>query len=204
MSNDNQDLVQGLCPYCHQELQVPNTVLGINCPACDNRVIIRYGEFHTIESAKKHTQSGKTESGTSLEDEQDSRESFLHEIDNLILKNKKMEALKLYQKSTGAHIQDARKYIDSQTNRLNKPSNEFKRVCSQCSKVWHSLIKREKELTTEATLTAIGGAGNCCNPAASLQANRNRHAISDTLSQLRKCPECGSAKYTETIVFHNE
>jgi hypothetical protein len=148
----------------------------------------------------------KTDADSSITNEPNTistEESFLHEIDMLIVKNKKMEAMKLYQKSKKLSLLDATKYIKSRAARLESNSTEIKRICTQCSKAWHSLIKREKALTTDATLTAVSGAGNCCNPAARLQANRNSQAINDNLTQLRRCPSCGSAKYTETIIFHD-
>lgn len=82
---------------------------------------------------------------------------------------------------------------------------EYKRVCNGCNKVWHSLVEREAKLDTTKR--------NCCNDQdkanegsifTNAQARRNLQSRDDSLSELRKCPVCGSNNYTETISYYEK
>jgi DNA-directed RNA polymerase subunit RPC12/RpoP len=43
---------EGYCPHCNYELTVSQAVPGVNCPACDQRIILRNEAFLTVEQAK--------------------------------------------------------------------------------------------------------------------------------------------------------
>lgn len=82
---------------------------------------------------------------------------------------------------------------------------EYKRICNECNKVWHSLVEREAKLDTNKS--------NCCNDSdkanecsfiTGTQARRNLQARDDSFSELRKCPVCGSNNYTETISYYKK
>ena len=83
---------------------------------------------------------------------------------------------------------------------------EYKRVCNECNKVWHSLVEREAKLDTITNR-------NCCNDTdragecsvfTAFQARRNIQARDDSLAKLRICPACGSNNYTETIIYYEK
>jgi DNA-directed RNA polymerase subunit RPC12/RpoP len=46
------NLIENVCPHCAYRVVVAEDVPGLNCPACDQRVIIRNGKMFTIEQAK--------------------------------------------------------------------------------------------------------------------------------------------------------
>lgn len=80
---------------------------------------------------------------------------------------------------------------------------EYKRVCNECGKVWHSLADREKQLSTNM-LCDLCGSFNTCGSPHQAQYNRNIDANVDTISKLKKCPQCGSGNYTETIIYYEK
>jgi hypothetical protein len=75
---------------------------------------------------------------------------------------------------------------------------EIRRKCSNCGKVWHSLASREAQINLAQLEASCSTLGNCCG--ANSQNMRNMSANRDSLAQLRTCPECKSANYTEEIV----
>ena len=75
---------------------------------------------------------------------------------------------------------------------------EYRRTCSHCGKVWHSLVAREAEIELVKKQAAFASIGNCCGD--NSQNMRNMDAGSDSLTKLRQCPECGSANYAEETV----
>ena len=93
---------------------------------------------------------------------------------------------------------------------------EYRRTCQVCGKVWHSLMSREKQLTTRMTrdkLTKVGGAmesvGSCMScgkvgsgTATTTQAVRNLDANQNEMLRLKSCPECSSANYREEVIEH--
>lgn len=88
---------------------------------------------------------------------------------------------------------------------------EYRRTCQVCGKVWHSLVSREKHVTSRQTnnsLLACGGAlqsvGSCGLFGSGLQAqaSRNADANQSELQRLRSCPECSSANYKEEVIDH--
>ena len=89
---------------------------------------------------------------------------------------------------------------------------EYKRTCNECGKIWHSLISRESKIQGDLksnkcdSLTAACGmcGGNWSALGASEQAKRNEHALSDEMTRLRKCPECGSSNYTEEVIIYEK
>ena len=82
---------------------------------------------------------------------------------------------------------------------------EYKRVCNECGKVWHSLVEREKIIQDKMTSNFCLMCGTCnSNDSAFAQHNRNLDANANTLTDLRKCPECGSGNYTETTIYYEK
>jgi len=85
---------------------------------------------------------------------------------------------------------------------------EYKRKCKECGKVWHSLVGREKEIKSSVnsnTCLSAGEAMSCCgNMGTAAQAGRNADAQKDVLDKLKKCPECGSSNYEETIISYEK
>lgn len=83
---------------------------------------------------------------------------------------------------------------------------EYKRKCSECGKVWHSLASREKELERDKGTAALNQVSNACTcrSGAALQAQRNVGAFRDDLDKLRKCPECGSMNYKEEVLIYEK
>lgn len=81
---------------------------------------------------------------------------------------------------------------------------EFKRTCNECGKVWHTLAEREKEVEKQMKSNNFQILANCCNPGAQLQAKRNAEAGESDLNNLRKCPNCGSSDYSETVHIYEK
>lgn len=80
---------------------------------------------------------------------------------------------------------------------------EYKRTCNECRKVWHSLVDREKQLTTNLGVDFCGVCGTCGSPHQA-QYSRNFDANNSSLAQLKKCPQCGSGNYTETAIYYEK
>lgn len=81
---------------------------------------------------------------------------------------------------------------------------EYKRKCKECGKVWHSLENREKEIGKNINTNAWNVCGNMCNAGAQLQAKRNIEASETELDRLKKCPNCQSHNYTETVLVYDK
>lgn len=80
---------------------------------------------------------------------------------------------------------------------------EYKRVCNECGKVWHSLVGREQQIAISMFGDACGLCNTCGSPHQA-QYNRNIDANVDTISNLKKCPQCGSGNYSETIIYYEK
>lgn len=82
---------------------------------------------------------------------------------------------------------------------------EYKRVCNECNKVWHSLVEREAKLDiTKQNCCNDQDKANECSFITNAQARRNLQSRDDSLSELRKCPVCGSNNYIETISYYEK
>lgn len=82
---------------------------------------------------------------------------------------------------------------------------EYKRVCNECNKVWHSLVEREAKLdTTKSNCCNDSDKADTCSFITMTQARRNLQARDDSFSELRKCPVCGSNNYIETISYYEK
>ena len=89
---------------------------------------------------------------------------------------------------------------------------EYKRKCNECGKKWHVLASREEKLQKDIKsnncdqMTAACGmcGGNYSALGASTQAKRNEHALTDEVTRLKKCPECGSGNYSEEVVIYEK
>lgn len=89
---------------------------------------------------------------------------------------------------------------------------EYKRKCKECGKIWHVLASREDKLNNMkkandcSQLTAACGmcGGNWTALNASTQASRNEHALTDELTRLKHCPNCGSGNYEEKEVIYEK
>ncbi len=82
---------------------------------------------------------------------------------------------------------------------------EFKRKCSVCGKVWHSLNEREAELQGEIKKSKgalkIAGwgmlVGDWSSVGSAEQSKRNVLELEKELDRLKSCPKCNSHNYTE-------
>lgn len=84
-----------------------------------------------------------------------------------------------------------------------KTVQEYKRTCTACGKVWHSLVAREKELTTAVGCSGCQECGSACGDRPALaQFEHNTASRQDVLIKLRTCPNCGSRIYREEIISH--
>jgi len=81
---------------------------------------------------------------------------------------------------------------------------EYKRVCNECNKVWHSLVERETKLSPHACCCSQDSRESPFLAGVTDQTRRNMQAKKDTLEELRKCPICGSNNYTETIIYYEK
>jgi hypothetical protein len=79
-------------------------------------------------------------------------------------------------------------------------SQEYKRTCRQCGKVWHSLLVREQQLQTNIKSNQCDEKINCCDYNPRLQAERNRQATESEIDRLRKCPNCSSKDFSQEII----
>jgi len=80
---------------------------------------------------------------------------------------------------------------------------EYKRKCQECGKIWHSNLKNEKHLNTTAGLNALAGLSNIFfgnSASTTAQYTRNVNAQSSEITNLKKCPSCGSTNYSEGII----
>jgi len=92
-------------------------------------------------------------------------------------------------------------------------TQEYKRICNSCGKVWHSLKSREDSLRSTTSFyncsqAIIGGmqmgsgatsSGSTGLGTQGTQAGRNAQAADSELASLKKCPHCGSSNYKEEI-----
>jgi len=81
---------------------------------------------------------------------------------------------------------------------------EYKRKCNECGKVWHSLVSDEEKLEALMKWTVRGMFFELGNRGGFAQDQRNVQAIKSDLDKLRKCPNCGSANYTENIITYEK
>ena len=107
-------------------------------------------------------------------------------------KEEKLEKMKIKEE------EDRKRKYEEEANQVQ----EYKRKCNQCGKVWHSSVKREKQLARGSFLDALVGVGTAVtgNLGASTQSSRNTDAQVDSLDKMRKCPNCGSTDYKEEII----
>ena len=93
-----------------------------------------------------------------------------------------------------------------------KQVKEYKRKCNECRKVWHSLATREemiqKDIKSNNCSEAIAACGMCGGHwsafGASAQIRRNKHALTEELERLKKCPKCGSGNYNEKVFIYDK
>ncbi|MCX6818209.1 MAG: hypothetical protein NTU57_05125 [Candidatus Aenigmarchaeota archaeon] len=87
-----------------------------------------------------------------------------------------------------------------------KHVQEYKRKCNQCGKVWHSLVSREKQIEKQNKCDACVQGSSACGGdlQTATQSQRNREAKEMTLQDLKKCPQCGSANYSEEIITYEK
>lgn len=88
---------------------------------------------------------------------------------------------------------------------------EYKRTCTKCGKIWHSLASRESALKMNQVSGVLGSLSGCmqscgtcgmCGGATQAQHNRNVDANTSELNRLRSCPECGSTAYVEEEIVY--
>lgn len=98
------------------------------------------------------------------------------------------------------------------TNKEEKIIKEYQRKCKECGKVWHVLASREEKLQKDLKsnrcdqMTSACGmcGGNWMALQSSTQAKRNEHALTDEVTRLKKCPNCGSGNYEEKEVTYEK
>lgn len=54
-ANAQRGALKGNCPYCDQEITCLPATPGLDCPACNQRVIVRNNSFLTLEDTKDET-----------------------------------------------------------------------------------------------------------------------------------------------------
>lgn len=84
---------------------------------------------------------------------------------------------------------------------------EYKRVCQQCGKIWHSLVARENQIVKNIKFNSCSmGLQACtCSPignAGAAQSNRSIEANQSELVKLRSCPVCNSTFFTQEIISY--
>ena len=100
-----------------------------------------------------------------------------------------------------------------------KHVKEFRRTCTACGKVWHSLASRERELACGQCQGICGQCNSSCAMCGNLgkkgqatywsaagagaQEKRNTDAVETELKRLKTCPACGSSKYREELLLHD-
>lgn len=112
--------MKALCPYCNYELTCEKETLGLNCPACDCRVINRNGSLLTIEQAKAHGCQEASKVISQISNDQPSE--------------------------VRAKVSE----ITREAFNPNLHVAEYKRICNSCGKIWHSLASREQELSKKS------------------------------------------------------
>lgn len=81
---------------------------------------------------------------------------------------------------------------------------EYKRVCNECGKVWHSLVERENQISEKMKIGVCLMCGNTCSGSEFGQHSRNVDANENSLTLLKKCPQCRSSNYTETVIYYEK
>jgi len=81
---------------------------------------------------------------------------------------------------------------------------EYKRKCNECGNVWHSLVSREAEISRSISKHKFAACAACGDMGAMSQAERNEDAQTDVLTKLKKCPNCSSQNYEETIISYEK
>lgn len=81
---------------------------------------------------------------------------------------------------------------------------EYKRTCNECGRVWHSLVEREGQISKKMKSNACLMCGNTCSGSEFGQHSRNFDANENSLTLLKKCPQCGSGNYTETVIYYEK
>jgi hypothetical protein len=105
-----------------------------------------------------------------------------------------------------------REFVKKDKEQTSKYTKEYKRKCNQCGKVWHSSVSREEEtkesLKTNRFLEIASGfgmlGGNWSALGSATQTQRNKSALQKELTNLKKCPKCGSQNYNEEIIIYKK
>jgi len=102
--------------------------------------------------------------------------------------------------------EDKKREIERRKEEKSGKVMEYKRKCNQCDKVWYSLVDKEKQLGSNRIFNSLVGIGTAITGdlGASTQSSRNLDANSEYLDKLKKCPNCGSADYTEEIIIYKK
>jgi hypothetical protein len=132
----------------------------------------------------------------------------------------KKVAQKQFALSDLAYIEDKFKYVPLQEileseefkslpNSTTNTVEEYKRVCQQCGKVWHSLISRENQIRGNLFCNSCSSASQAatCSPvgiAGAAQSNRSVEANQSELAKLQSCPDCNSTDFTQEIISYEK
>jgi len=80
--------------------------------------------------------------------------------------------------------------------------SQYIRTCKSCGQVWYSLVSRENKLTSKKTSYKVEVCWRTCDVldcGGRGKAQRNRDAVDSELTNLRRCPKCGSSNYNQEI-----
>lgn len=117
-------------------------------------------------------------------------------------------------KEAEKHEKNCKKKDNTNKNDFNSKNQvkEYKRKCKECGKVWHVLASREEKLQKDLKsnqcdqMTSACGmcGGNWMALQSSTQAKRNEHALTDEVTRLKHCPNCGSGNYEEKEIVYKK
>jgi predicted nucleic-acid-binding Zn-ribbon protein len=77
---------------------------------------------------------------------------------------------------------------------------QYVRTCKSCGNTWYSLLSREKKLTA---MKSSYNMEVCCRTCdffdcgGRAKAEGNKNSVDHELSNLQKCPKCGSSNYVQ-------
>lgn len=85
---------------------------------------------------------------------------------------------------------------------------EYKRTCNECGTLWHSLMEREAKIDPNKNVCCdqdrLGECNTCGTNSAQAQYRKNIQSREDTLTKLRKCPQCGSGNFKEEVIYYEK
>ena len=103
------------------------------------------------------------------------------------------------------NIRDNTPEVDRKKLYQKKQVKEYKRKCNECGKIWHSLASREEEIQKDIKFNSRGQLFTAfIDPASATQSKRNVESQIELLDKLKRCPNCSSHNYTETVNIYEK